>query len=194
MKPSVMSAAVVASLTLAGAAHAQPAPGPNWYVRGDAGASLQDEVNSTPKVKGKSGWTADAAVGRSLGPNVRGEAELLYSDADAKLGHSRIETVAGLFNGYYDFDTGTALRPFVGAGVGLGQVKLDGGAVHDDSSGFAYQLQAGVAYPLNDRLSAQVAYRYLGINDVKLGQGPDRINGAYHDQGVTVGLTYKFGP
>jgi opacity protein-like surface antigen len=72
-------------------------------------------------------------------------------------------------------------------------VKLDGGAANRDDTGFAYQLQTGVAYPINDRLSAQVGYRYLGVADVKLGSGAQAINGDYHDQAVTVGVTYKFG-
>src|SRR5262249_53984481 len=144
-------------------------------------------------VKGKSGWTIDAAVGRTFGGNVRGEGELLYSDADQKSSDGRIKVIAGLANGYYDFDTGTKLRPFVGAGVGIAQVKLDGGPFHDDDTGFAYQFQTGVAYPINERLSAQVAYRYLGVNDVKLGEGPFQLNGDYHDQAVTAGLTYRFG-
>lgn len=194
MKNALLSAAAaLSSLALAGAAHAQQAPDAQWYVRGDAGASFGSEVNSTPKVKGDSGWTVDAAVGRAFGPNVRGEAELLYSEADQKSNDGRIKVLAGLVNGYYDFDTGTPFRPFVGAGIGIGQVKLDGGPIHDDDTGFAYQLQTGVAYPINPQLSAQVAYRYLGVNDVKLGGGLTRINGDYHDQAVTAGLTYRFG-
>jgi opacity protein-like surface antigen len=193
MRKLIYSAAAVAGLTLAGAAHAQTAIDPQWYVRGDLGGSFADEINSTPKLKGKSGWTADVAAGRSVTSNVRVEGELLYSDAKEKQGSGRVKVLAGLANGYYDFDTGTPFRPFVGAGVGIAQVKLDGGLVHDDDTGFAYQLQTGVAYPINDKLSAQVAYRYLGVNDVKLGSAAGGIHGDYHDQAVTAGLTYRFG-
>jgi OOP family OmpA-OmpF porin len=194
MKSALLSAAAaLSSLAVAGAAHAQQGADAQWYVRGDAGGSFQSEVNSTPKVKGESGWTIDAAVGRTFGPNVRGEGELLYSDADQKSSDGRIKVIAGLANGYYDFDTSTRLRPFVGAGIGIAQVKLDGGPIHDDDTGFAYQFQTGVAYPINPQLSAQIAYRYLGVNDVKLGEGPFRLSGDYHDQAVTAGLTYRFG-
>ena len=193
MKTSLMSAAALAGFVLAGAAHAQTAIAPQWYVRGDVGTTYQDEINSTPKVKGKSGWTVDAAVGRQIDSHFRAEGQLIYSDDKAKVGDGRIKMSAGLANGYYDFDTGTKLRPFVGAGVGIGQVKLDGGPVQDDDTGFAYQLLTGVAYPINDKLSAQVGYRYLGVNDVKIGYGPQTVRGDYHDQAVTLGLTYKFG-
>jgi opacity protein-like surface antigen len=77
--------------------------------------------------------------------------------------------------------------------VGVGQVKLDGGQNRDDDTGLAYQLLTGIAYPINDRLSAQVGYRYLGVNDVKIGSGAQAVHGDFHDQAITVGLTYKLG-
>lgn len=193
MKTSLMSVAAFAGLTLAGAAHAQTAIDPQWYVRGGAGATYQDEINATPKVRGETGWTVDAAVGRQIDYNFRAEGQLIYSNDEQKVGDGRIKVLAGLANAYYDFDTGTKLRPFVGAGVGIGQVKLEGGAVDDDDTGFAYQLQTGVTYPINDRLSAQIGYRYLGVNNVEVGSGAQAVRGDYHDQAVTVGLTYKFG-
>jgi opacity protein-like surface antigen len=191
MKISLTSVAAITGLALASAAQAQTTIDPQWYVRGDVGATYQDEINSSPKVKDKSGWTVDAAVGRQIDSHFRVEGELLYSDDKAKIGGGRVKVLSGLANGFYDFDTGTKLKPFVGAGLGIGQVKLEGGLVHDSDTGFAYQLQTGVAYPINDRLSAQVGYRYLGVNDVKIGSRTDAVRGDYHDQAVTVGLTYK---
>lgn len=196
MKKILMTSAVALTvLMIARASHAQEAThiDPQWYVRAEAGATYQDELNSTPKAEGRSGWTVGGAVGRQLDSHFRAEGELLYSDDKAKVGNGRLKVFAGLANGYYDFDTGTKLKPFVGAGVGVGQVKPDGGAIRDDDTGLAYQLLTGVAYPITDKLSAQIGYRYLGVNDVKIGSSAQAIRGDYHDQAVTVGLTYKFG-
>lgn len=190
MKQTLMC--VAACLVAAGSAQAQDTGESGWYVRGDAGGAFQPELNSTPKVKGDTGWTADVAAGRSFGA-FRTEGQLIYSEADHEIGEGSTKVTAGLLNGYYDFSTGTRLKPFIGAGVGVGQVKLDGELSEDDDTGFAYQLQTGVAYPINDRLSAQVAYRYLGVNDVEIGSGASSIDGDYHEQAVTVGLSYKFG-
>jgi OmpA-OmpF porin, OOP family len=193
MKTPLITAITAAGLALAGAAEAQ-AIDPQWYVRADAGASFQGQVNGTPKAKADTGWTGDIAVGRQFNSNFRAEGQIVYSDSDRKSVDGKIKLLAGLANAYYDFDTGTKLRPFIGAGVGLGQVKLDGGsAIEDDDTGFAYQLQTGIAYPITDRIFAQVGYRYLGVADVKLGSGAQSFSGDYHDQAVTVGLTYKFG-
>ena len=183
------AAAAIATVAFAGAAQAQ-----DWYVRGDVGGTYQSEVNGASKAKGDTGWTVDGAVGRNFGDNFRAEAELLYSDADGKRANDgKLKTIAGFVNGYYDFLPGSAWRPFVGAGVGLGQVKVSGGPQRGDDTGFAYQLQAGVQHPINDRVTAQVAYRYLGINNVRIGSGPRALNGDYHDQALTVGVSYKFG-
>jgi opacity protein-like surface antigen len=189
------AAAAASSLALAGVAQAQQTTDPNWYVRGDAGGTFAGELNgASPNVKGKSGWTVDLAAGRSLNGNVRAEGELLYSEADRKdVSTGKIKTFGSLVNGYYDIDTGTKFRPYVGAGVGIAQVKLDKGLTHGDDTGLAYQLKTGVSYAINDRLSAQVGYRYLGVNDVHIGQGVGRIDGDYRDQAVTAGLTYKLG-
>jgi len=153
------------------------------------------ELNgATPNARGKNGWTVDLAAGRSLGPNVRGEAEVLYSQVDRKdASTGKIKTVGGFVNGYYDIDTGTKVRPYVGAGIGVAQVKLDQGPSHGDDTGFAYQLKTGVSFAVNDRLTAQLGYRYMGVNNVQIGQGAGRFDGDYHDQAVTAGLTYKLG-
>ena len=195
MKVSLVPAAAVMGFALAGAAHAQTATqiDPQWYVRADGGVSFQSKLNGDPKVKGDTGWTADVAVGHQFDDNFRAEAELLYSDADHKNSDGKIKVLAGLANAYYDFNTGTKFRPYIGAGVGIGQVKLDDGPVDDDDTGFAYQLMTGVSYPINDKLSAQVGYRYLGVTEVEVGSGPRAIQGDYHDEAVTVGVTYKFG-
>jgi opacity protein-like surface antigen len=195
----VSAAAAAVGLTFASAVFAQEAqlnspPAEGWYVRGDAGGNFSQRFGADPTLHGKGGWTVDAAVGRSFGNGFRTDAELLYSEADAKTGQTgKMKTLAGLMNAYYDFTTGTKFRPFVGAGVGLGQVKLDGAPYHGDDTGFAYQLTTGIAYPITDRLNAQVAYRYLGVNDVKVGSELAHIRGDYHDQAVTVGVSYKFG-
>jgi opacity protein-like surface antigen len=192
-------AAVALGVAFAKGASAQEinlsgSPAEGWYVRGEAGGSFSQRFGGDQTLHGKGGWTVDGAVGRSFGNGFRTDAELLYSEADAKTGQTgKMKTLAGLLNAYYDFTTGTKFQPFVGAGVGISQVKLDGQPFHGDDTGFAYQLTTGVAYPITDKLSAQIAYRYLGVNDVKVGSELARIRGDYHDQAVTVGVTYKFG-
>jgi opacity protein-like surface antigen len=193
---SLTLAAVAAATTVlaAGAASAQDA---NWYVQGNAGGTFGSRLDGsgappsgTPDRKGDMGWTVGGAVGREFGNNLRGEAEAIYLSADNK--HAtpgKTSTLAGFANGYYDFNRGGEWQPFVGAGVGFAQVRSRGA----DDSGFAYQLKAGVAHPFNDRLTGEVAYRYLAVTNVQAGIGDRRFDGDYHTSAVTVGLRYKLG-
>ena len=192
MKKRNLVALVVGATALSATAAA--AQDSSWYVRGDVGANLQSEINGANRVKGDSGWTVSGAVGREIADGFRAEGEVLYLDSNAKhSGTGDLKTVAGLLNGYYDFNRQGAWRPFVGAGVGIAQVKVDGGPSSGDDTGFAYQFKVGVAHPINDRLSGELAYRYLGVNGVEFGSPLNRVRGDFSTQAVTVGLRYKLG-
>ncbi|MGZ9099327.1 MAG: outer membrane protein, partial [Brevundimonas sp.] len=94
----------------------------------------------------------------------------------------------------YEFNSKSRIRPFVGAGIGFAQVNYDDGVVDDDDIGFAYQAKAGVAYDINERLTAEVAYRYMNVTDVEFQSGAASVvSGDYDNQAVTIGLRYKLG-
>src|SRR6202012_986728 len=120
---------------------------------------------------------------------------ILYLDNSGRNGAGDTKVTAGLANGYYDFFPGAQWRPFVGAGIGIAEVKEDNGSVfapHGDKTTFAYQVGGGISHPFNDKLTGEVAYRYLGAPDVKFGSAGDRVNGDFGVSLVTVGLRYQF--
>lgn len=187
-----LTAVVVAATGLSATAAAAQDAG--WYVRGDAGGDFQSEINGSPSAKGDTGWMVSGAAGREIGDGFRAESEVLYLDSQGgHAGAGDLKTIAGMVNGYYDFNHQGAWRPFVGAGVGFAQVKVDGGPSDGDDTGFAYQFKVGVAHPFNDRLTGEVAYRYFGVNGLEFGRGPSRLDGDFSTQAVTVGLRYKLG-
>ena len=192
MNIRALAAIVVAATAVsATAASAQDA---SWYVRGDVGANFQSEVNGRPSAKGDTGWMVDGAAGRELGDGFRVETEGVYLESDGKhAGAGDLKTIAGMVNGYYDFNRQGAWQPFVGAGVGVANVKVHGGPSHGDDTGFAYQIKVGLAHPFNDRLTGEVAYRYLGVNGLEFGPAAGRLDGDFTSQAVTVGLRYKLG-
>jgi OOP family OmpA-OmpF porin len=186
----IFATAATAAVTLLSAGAAAAAE-PSWYVQGNAGATFGSRLDADPaNIKGKTGWNVSGAVGRDFGNGVRVESEIVYLSADAKNGLAgKTETLGGFANAYYDFRPDSVWRPFVGAGVGLAQVKYRGA----DDAGFAYQLKAGVAHPFSDRLTGEVAYRYLGVTGVEGGAGVRSFDGDYRSSAVTVGLRYTFG-
>jgi opacity protein-like surface antigen len=188
---TLTAVAFAATALSATAAAAQDA---NWYVQGAVGGAFQSEVNGRPSAKGDTGWAVSGAAGRAIGDGFRGEGEVLYLDSSGRhAGSGDLKTIAGMVNGYYDFNRQGAFQPFVGAGVGLAQVKVDGGPSDGDDTGFAYQFKVGVAHPFSDRLTGEVAYRYFGVNGLEFGNGPGRLDGDFSTQAVTVGLRYKLG-
>lgn len=189
MKTSALvAAAAVAALTSA------PAFAQDWYVRGDVNATFDSKLDSTPELKGDDGWGVGLALGREYESGFRTEAEVVHLKNDAKnLLADDHKTLGGFVNAYYDFNKEGALQPFVGAGLGVARVKVNGGPYHDRDTGFAYQLKAGLGYRLSDKLTGEVAYRYVGAPDLKLGSGSTQAKGDFRTQAVSVGLRYRFG-
>ena len=69
-------------------------------------------------------------------------------------------------NLYWDIDTGTAIKPFIGGGLGLSFIYADytanGYSYSDKTTGFAWNAGAGVAYDINESVTVDLAYRFAG--------------------------------
>jgi opacity protein-like surface antigen len=197
MKSLILAAASAAALVVVAAAPvaAQAADDNSWYVRGDAGATFSGRIDGTNGPRSDDGWTIGGGVGRSFGNGWRAEGQLLYLDNSGKSGAGDTKVFGGFANGYYDFLPNSQWRPFLGAGIGVAQVKEDGNglAPHGDKTVFAYQIHAGVSHPINDQLTGELAYHYLGAPGVKFGSGASRVDGDFGASLVTVGLRYRFG-
>jgi opacity protein-like surface antigen len=71
-------------------------------------------------------------------------------------------------NVYWDIDTGTAFKPFIGGGIGASFIyadytRPDGRSYDDKTTGFAWNAGAGVAYDLNESVTVDLAYRFAGF-------------------------------
>jgi opacity protein-like surface antigen len=70
-------------------------------------------------------------------------------------------------NAYYHLKSDSfSFSPYVGAGVGTTRMKMFGAA----SIRPAYQLRAGLDYPINENVNMHVGYRHFGVigGDFKL--------------------------
>ena len=194
MKPLILAAVSLAALVAT--PFAASAAGDNsWYVRGDAGATFSGRIDGTNGPRSDDGWTIDAGVGKSFGNGWRAEGQILYLDNSGKSGAGDTKVFGGFANGYYDFMPDSQWRPFLGAGIGVAQVKEDGDGLspHGDKTVFAYQIHAGISHPFTDQLTGELAYHYLGAPSVRFGSGTTRVDGDFGASLVTVGLRYRFG-
>ena len=88
-------------------------------------------------------------------------------------GQGDVDTLFVLANLYYDFDLGGRFKPYIGAGAGVGFVDVDYSPsatpiIQDDTTAFAYQAMAGVAYQVTPATALFAGYRYRATTDVEV--------------------------
>ncbi|ODT00821.1 MAG: hypothetical protein ABS49_03480 [Erythrobacter sp. SCN 62-14] len=116
-------------------------------------------------------------------------------------GQGRVSNFGLFANVFYDIDTGTAFKPYIGAGAGVNWVDVDfrpsGVEVGSgNQAGIAYQLMAGASYELSPRaeLFGQYTYRANGNRaDIDLDLLPATLGIQNHQSLLTAGVRVKFG-
>ncbi|MCB5944557.1 OmpA family protein [Acidocella sp. KAb 2-4] len=194
--------AAATCLALPLVAHAQPVTGP--YVSLGLGTNLASPVNADGEGTAYSGklltrpsYAGLAAIGYGFGNGLRVELSGNYyrntaHEVDVNgVGHMRatggVNTYGPMVDALYDINAGLPIFPYVGAGVGYQWQQLSrhvtssGVSVGGAAGSFAYNLIAGVSYPLPmvPGLSATAEYRFMQLveshkyGNVKVGQQSD---------------------
>ncbi|MEX0692974.1 MAG: outer membrane beta-barrel protein [Rhodospirillales bacterium] len=198
----------LASLAMSGTALAADRPtGP--YIGGAAGANFAGDNNLSGRgidtdISHDTGFVGVLSLGQAFANGFRGEIELgkrrnsIDKSGTTSTG-GRSSVLSGMINGYYDFATGTAFMPYLGAGIGVGQLSMDvspvgTGRVHSSGRGLGLQGIAGVGYQIDDNWTGSVEYRYYNLQgaDVNV-SGVGSIDADYDSHAVMVGLRYTFG-
>ena len=198
-------------------AAATPAQAEGIYIGAFGGVNFaQDsELSYDPggyefDVEHDTGWLAGAAAGYAFDFGLRAEAEVAYRMND----FDRLEffvydtgldgdvsTLSLMGNLWFEAPLTTALRPFVGAGVGMAQVSLNdveagGTAFVDDSDWvFAYQVGGGLAYRFMPGWDVTAEYRYFATDEAEVElEGPGAGDGEYEysSHSVLLGVRYTF--
>ncbi|MGE0095346.1 MAG: outer membrane protein [Alphaproteobacteria bacterium] len=184
MPKIAMKAALVATTLLTSSAAI--AAEPNWYASGAGGATWFEQADgqangNSLETSFDTGYVFLGAGGYRFGNGFRAEGELGYrrSSADTTQVNSGPEfntegsmsALSFMANGYYDFDVGMKIKPYIGGGIGVARVsandlRFNGSQLADDSDAvFAYQAIGGLGYDLTQNLTAFVEYRYFATLD-----------------------------
>lgn len=144
----------------------------SFYVEGRGGLAIpfESEVDGGSEVSYDVGYSVGGALGYQFTNGLRFEAAgnyLRVEEDDSNGVEAEVATLLG--NAYYDFDFGTRITPYVGAGLGVSFIDLDnfndsggGGFVLDDGTQFAYAFHAGLSFEVTERLDATLNYTFLG--------------------------------
>jgi outer membrane protein W len=95
----------------------------------------------------------------------------------------------------------TKIRPYLGAGLGYVQeidIDLESGGVersYNQDGEFAYQLMAGITYPITEAIDLDAGLRYVRAESINFEResGDGELRKVDYDPILfTIGLSYKF--
>jgi OOP family OmpA-OmpF porin len=181
-----LALAAATCLALPVMAHAQPVTGP--YVSLEGGTSIASPIGlenrtdgTSAKMNFRNSYAFASSVGYGFGNGFRVEVagnfyrntvhKFSYNGGDQTLANGGMNTYGPMVNALYDMDIGLPIFPYVGAGVGYQWQKMntDLTSEFDGVSGtkgsFAYNIIAGIAYPLPwvPGLSATAEYKFMQL-------------------------------
>ncbi|MEQ9812457.1 MAG: OmpA family protein [Azospirillaceae bacterium] len=161
----------------------------HWYIQGGGGVNWVPDTEFTNgdlvigDIAWETGWLAGGAIGYAFDNGFRFEAEGVYRTNDYETyissilnsvadpqGYGEATAIGIMANLLYDIDTGSALTPYLGGGVGAGNVEyvLGGGSgtfLAVDTWGVALQAIAGASYAVTDTVDVFADYRYFTVLD-----------------------------
>ena len=165
-----------------------------------------DDVSDNMEFSHDTGYMVNLALGHTYKQGGRVEAEFFYrandleelsiSGAGSVAADGKVTAWGALVNGYYDLETGMAVKPFVGAGVGYANVDLDWDGESDNDGVLAYQLMAGCGFAVNEQITIDLQYRYFATDDPEFsfGEGDLEVgaDAEYNNHNALLGVRFNF--
>lgn len=208
---ALMAAGLIAFAAPAAQGQTAMASDPGFYVTGSAGLVMPRDsdldgtgVNTSASLD--KGWGAFLGAGYGWANGIRGELEFGHQS----VGVDSVGGAAGSTGDYkvwsamanvlYDFRMGLPVVPYIGAGIGVARLDLDGvgpvagSSIDQAENAFAYQAMAGLGYALTEQLTASLGYKYFAVPDASsytTGTGTS-VDSDYASHNVLVGLRYSF--
>jgi lipid A oxidase len=137
------------------------------------------------------GFNIGGSIGTSLNDSFDVEFEAFYTETSYAGYDDEFTSLSLMTNAYYNFPIYKGLLGYVGGGLGAMQVSYEyESTASDDAWVFAYQLIAGVRYPINDKLTAFTEYRLSNAAKDATLFGDEKVQ--YESHNISIGLRYNF--
>ena len=170
------------------------------YVRGDIGASKMFKGTQTDD-NPLSGSFNDVKPVYSVGVGYKFDNNF-RADVNAQLRNSKHESAtteykskAVFVNGYYDFDSSSIFTPYVTAGVGYAQNKMDGLATETTNvtnKNFAYNAGFGSKVNVAKDVDLDLGYRFVNLGDFKSKTSNTVTTRKAHAHELSAGVIFSF--
>ena len=134
---------------------------------------------------------------------ARHDLDIGYIDGAQQGVKSNVQTLDFMMSALYDIPLGTQIQPYIGAGAGLiyadtesehlaGATMTDIG--NETTTNFAWQLQGGIKYPLDETMKLRVDYRYIDMGEVSTPTAPNgsQFDADLYSHDVRMGVTWDF--
>ncbi len=149
--------------------------GGNFLASKEVVTSVTGQADVAAQKAADVGFYGGLLVGYKVSSNIRAELEGTYILRGETYGTitGNLNTLRIMANGYLDFDIGSAVKPYLGAGLGMSFMKSD----HVNNNAFFYNPQTanvftymvgtGITYGLSDNFSLDVGYRFVLAQDAE---------------------------
>lgn len=148
------------------------------------------------------GFAVGGALGFEINPKATIEAEYVHRASDADLKGTRNTDTAStrsnavMVNALYHFgdrDAEGSIRPYLGAGIGAADLRIDRDDLDLDSDfGLAYQAIAGVSYDVSYQASLFGEVRYFAISEQSVENDDYSFDSGYDSFDILIGYGYRF--
>jgi opacity protein-like surface antigen len=160
------------TVVLAAGMFSAPAYAAEHYVSGNLGFNWMNDAKAKDSAgnllgtdRFKSGWNAVGAIGCKY-DMYRYEAEAGFQKNDLKNSGLRANVTSLMANGYLDVFKMGGIEPYLTAGLGVARVRFhDTGVFTDQETTLAYQVGAGIAFPIGGSTAIDARYRYFATTD-----------------------------
>jgi opacity protein-like surface antigen len=205
------------------ASAAQPSNGPSIYVEYSIGLSMSPDqtlkgnnvigTSVSGQTKQAPGIAVGGAIGLKLADHFRTELRLDYRTSNVNRlslqgepsnSKGDLRLFSTMANGYFDYDLGMGVVPYVGAGIGWGRIELSADNtpgplqldVSDTDSVFVWNVMVGGSLPLSEVTEVTLGYRYVETGDVSLKSTaaglPQQLDYEFSAHEVMFGLRFNF--
>jgi len=129
------------------------------------------------------------------------DAGLDVGDGNLPIDDTNVRVLSGMVNGLVDFNFGSpGFGGFVGAGVGIADVRFSSGGEGSGDTKFAWQLLAGVRAPVSDNVDIGLKYKYFQTGNLTFSESDDfdgdvvnlQLSGKLRTHSVLASLVYNF--